>query len=127
MVAVTTDALPTSPTNDPAPGQAKRDARCIRCGYDLRGHDVGGRCPECGLKTHWSLKAPILLSQYPALWVAAVARGVKLLSAAYVVLFVMMILSVGGALAGYDWLLFGVIFLAGVMQVAGAWMLASSS
>jgi hypothetical protein len=127
MVAVTTDALPTSPTNEPSPEQTKRDARCIRCGYDLRGHDVGGRCPECGLKTHWSLKAPILLSQYPALWVAAVARGVKLLSAAYLVLFVMMILSVGGALAGLDWLLFGVIFLAGVMQVAGAWMLASSS
>ena len=53
------------------PDNVKRDARCIRCGYDLRGHDVGGRCPECGLKAHWSLKAPILLSQYPALWVAA--------------------------------------------------------
>ncbi len=107
--------------------QTKRDARCIRCGYDLRGHDVGGRCPECGLKAHWSLKAPILLSQYPALWVAAMARGVKLLSAAYLVLFVMLILAVGGALEGYDWILLGALFIAAVMQVAGAWMLSASS
>ncbi len=105
----------------------KPDARCIRCGYDLRGHGVDGRCPECGLKAHWSLRAPILLSQYPAAWVAAMARGVKLLSLAYLVMFVMLILSVGGALDGRDWLLFGALLLAGAMQVAGAWMLAEPS
>jgi hypothetical protein len=105
----------------------KRDARCIRCSYDLRGHDVDGRCPECGLKAHWSLRAPILLSQYPATWVAAMARGVKLLAAAYLIMFVMLILAVGGALVGRDWLLFGALLLAGAMQVAGAWMLAESS
>jgi hypothetical protein len=75
MVAVTTTRFDIT-DDEPRPSRTKRDARCIRCGYDLRGHDVGGRCPECGLKTHWSLKAPILLSQYPALWVAADgARG----------------------------------------------------
>jgi hypothetical protein len=119
---VTIDATVTG-----APGEAKRDANCIRCGYDLRGHDVGGRCPECGLKTHWSLKAPILLSQYPALWVAAMARGVKLLAAAYLVLFIMLILTVGGAMQNHSWLLFGTLFVAGLMQIAGAWMLATSS
>ena len=119
---MTTDAAIAS-LMDPT----KRDARCIRCGYDLRGHDVDGRCPECGLKAHWSLRAPILLSQYPATWVAAMARGVKLLATAYLILFVMLILSVGGALAGLDWLLFGTILIAGGMQVAGAWMLAESS
>jgi hypothetical protein len=119
---VTLDAS-TSLTGDAAPA----DARCIRCGYDLRGHDVGGRCPECGLKAHWSLRAPVLLSQYPAGWVAAMARGVKLLSLAYLILFVMLILAVGGALEGRDWLLYGAMLLAGAMQVAGAWMLAGSS
>jgi hypothetical protein len=37
---VTIDAAATNPTED-----VKRDATCIRCGYDLRGHDVDGRCP----------------------------------------------------------------------------------
>ena len=105
----------------------KRDARCIRCGYDLRGHDVDGRCPECGLKAHWSLRAPILLSQYPAGWVAAMARGVKLLSLAYLILFVMLILSVGGALDGHQVLLMSTMVVGGVLQAAGAWLLAGSS
>src|SRR5688572_28914076 len=98
------------------PGEATpANAPCIRCGYNLRGHDVAGRCPECGLKAHWSLRAPVLLSQYPAGWVAAMARGVKLLSLAYLFLFVMLILAVGGALEGRDWLLYAVILVAGVM------------
>jgi hypothetical protein len=121
-VTVTTDAAIAN-LIDPT----KRDARCIRCSYDLRGHDVDGRCPECGLKAHWSLRAPILLSQYPAMWVAAMARGVKLLSAAYLVMFVMLILSVGGALEGHQVLLMSSIVIAGVLQAAGAWLLAGSS
>jgi hypothetical protein len=59
--------------------------------------------------------------------VAAIARGVKLLSVAYLVLFVMLILAVGGAMQGHDWVLFGFLFIAGLMQLAGAWILASSS
>ncbi|MGB7157567.1 MAG: hypothetical protein WBD40_05845 [Tepidisphaeraceae bacterium] len=122
-------------TIDPAiipPDDAKRDARCIRCGYDLRGHDPrehdgGGRCPECGLKAHWSLKAPVLLSQYPATWVLAMSRGVKLLAAAYLVMFVMLILAVGGALEKRDVLLFTTLLIAGLAQLAGAWMLSRSS
>ena len=110
------------------PGEATpANAPCIRCGYNLRGHDVAGRCPECGLKAHWSLRAPVLLSQYPAGWVAAMARGVKLLSLAYLTLFVMLILAVGGALEGRDGLLYGAMLLSGVMQWAGASMLARSS
>ena len=105
----------------------KPDARCLRCGYDLRGHDVDGRCPECGLKAHWSLRAPILLSQYPAMWVVAMARGVKLLSVAYLVMFVMLILSVGGVLEGHQMLLMSTMVVAGVLQAAGAWLLAGSS
>ena len=120
---MSTDAAAIASLLDPT----KRDARCIRCGYDLRGHDVDGRCPECGLKAHWSLRAPILLSQYPATWVAAMARGVKLLSAAYLILFVMLILSVGGALEGHQVLLMGSIVVAGVLQAAGAWLLAGPS
>ena len=119
---MTIDAAATIPSD-----QARRDAKCIRCGYDLRGHDFGGRCPECGLKAHWSLKAPVLLSQYPAGWVATMARGVKLLSLAYLVLFVMLILAVGGATEGRDVLLYAILFLAGTAQAAGAWMLARSS
>jgi hypothetical protein len=115
-------------TIKPVPAErAPADVRCLRCGYSLRGHDVGGRCPECGLKAHWSIRAPVLLSQYPAGWVEAMSRGVKLLALAYLILFVMLILSVGGALADKDLLLFGFLLFAGILQLIGAWMLARSS
>jgi hypothetical protein len=29
-------------------GMIDRDLLCAQCGYDLRGLDAGGRCPECG-------------------------------------------------------------------------------
>lgn len=29
-------------------GVIERDIRCIRCKYNLKGLEVGGRCPECG-------------------------------------------------------------------------------
>src|SRR6188508_236759 len=38
---------------------------CMRCGYDLRGQDEKGRCPECGLSVFWSCRAPEQISQYP--------------------------------------------------------------
>ena len=101
----------------PQQQDVKRDARCIRCGYDLRGQDVGGRCPECGLKAHWSLRAPVLLSQYPATWVRSVARGVKLLAGAYAVVFFLLILAVAGKLEGYDLVPARVLAFAGKQRV----------
>jgi hypothetical protein len=120
----TMDAPPV--TSLPAPSAIA----CVRCGYDLRGHDEKGRCPECGLSTYWSLNAPANLSQYPAWWVKTMARAVQMLAAAYGVVFLVFLT------AAADWLphdrsaeafAFGILLIAAVLQMFGAWLLAKSS
>lgn len=38
---------------------------CYRCGYDLTGREVDGRCPECGLPVVASLAANVEHAQHP--------------------------------------------------------------
>ena len=120
-------AAPVDPAAAAAPAAAReRAVRCLRCGYDLRGTDAGGRCPECGLKAHWSLRAPEQLSQYPADWVAAMAWAVRLLAIAYGAGFAAMILGITDIVpmeAAGPWLLLGV----AVVHAIGAWRLARRS
>ena len=49
------DELAIRPRNGAAPAQFDRDWSCSRCGYNLRGLEVGQSCPECG---HVELTAP---------------------------------------------------------------------
>ena len=45
---------PTNPP-EPAPPPSTDDAACVTCGYELRGLDADGRCPECGTSIERSL------------------------------------------------------------------------
>jgi hypothetical protein len=56
------------------------DLPCVACGYDLRGLDVNGRCPECGVPIAETIGGQLLASADP-LWVHRVSLGV---TAAYI-------------------------------------------
>lgn len=43
--------------NDSNPRPPLRRCPCVRCRFDLRGHRVGDRCPECG----WTIDGPVPL------------------------------------------------------------------
>ena len=115
-----------NPINPPL----ERAKPCIRCGYDLRGHDdEKARCPECGYPVFWSLRAPEKLSEFPAGWVSSMAWGVRLLALAYGSVFAILVI---GAL---QWLpqraeeevVLAVLVPATFAQAAGMWLLARHS
>ena len=102
---------------------------CIRCGYDLRGHGAGvdARCPECGMKAFWSLRAPKQLAQYPAAWVVSMSWGTRLLAAAYGLGFAVMILGFLDFFPQDENLAVGTFTALALIQTIGAWMLARRS
>jgi hypothetical protein len=64
-----------------------RDLACVRCGYQLRGCQVTGRCPECGVAVAYSLGDRRLAFSEPG-YVKTLARAMTfqlLLAAAWVV------------------------------------------
>jgi hypothetical protein len=100
---------------------------CVRCGYDLRGHDSAGRCPECGLDAYWTLRAPQKLSEYPADWVRAMSWGVRLLALTYAELFVVLLLGFTGWLDNNNITPVVGLLLAGIVQLPGMWLLSRYS
>ncbi len=68
-------------------GVIEGEARCIGCGYWLRGLKEDGQCPECGASIEWSLSEGPLSESDPA-WVANMARGAALVMWAAVILMV---------------------------------------
>lgn len=55
-------------------GTVIADQTCRRCGYNLRGLNREGRCPECGSPVGLSLQGDLLRFADPE-WVARLARG----------------------------------------------------
>jgi hypothetical protein len=51
---------------------------CAKCGYALRGLDVAGQCPECGMAIAESLHG-FMLRFADAAWLNRIHRGMKLL------------------------------------------------
>jgi hypothetical protein len=103
------------------------DLPCIRCGYNLRGQEQSGRCPECGLKAYWSFRAPQKLSEYPATWVTAMARAVRLLAITYGGLFAFLLLACLDYLPRIRVLPSIGFLMASMLQLIGMWMLSSRS
>ena len=51
-----------------------REITCLRCGYNLRGAEVEGACPECGLEVERSLRGDRLMFADPT-WLENVCFG----------------------------------------------------
>src|SRR5205809_5993255 len=93
------------------------ERRCIRCGYNLHGQDEKSRCPECGLATFWSLRAPEKLSHYPPSWIAEMSFAVRLLMIAYVGIFLTLVGESLEIVPAGEQLLLGVLAIAALLQL----------
>jgi hypothetical protein len=56
------------------------DLTCVSCGYLLRGHGAGDRCPECGGTVRATIDAQ-RLDTWPTAWLNRLRRGLGLLVA----------------------------------------------
>jgi len=61
-----------------AHGAIAGDLACRRCGYNLRGLNPAGRCPECGTPIGLSCHGDLLRFADPT-WVETLARGARLI------------------------------------------------
>ena len=68
-------ASQTAP-GDACGGGAPAVVLCRKCGYDLRGCDAAGRCPECGTPVALSATPDLLRFADPA-WASKLGRGVR--------------------------------------------------
>lgn len=109
----------TDPTQD---GQA---LRCVTCGYDLRGLDADGSCPECGTPISNSIRSDRLVFANPA-FVRRLRSGALTLLLTLVTGAVIVVLSILSGilmiLAGPFWLLLPLVVL---LHLAGWWVFAS--
>lgn len=55
-----------------------QDVACRKCGYNLRGLSMEGRCPECGTAVGYSLQGDLLRFMNPD-WVDLLRRGVSMI------------------------------------------------
>ncbi|MFW6033361.1 MAG: hypothetical protein ACOCTI_08315, partial [Phycisphaeraceae bacterium] len=70
-----------SPTT-PASAGLEADLHCLNCGYNLRGLDAAGLCPECGEPVADTLRGDWLIDAAPA-WTSGLASGMGLLLVAF--------------------------------------------
>ena len=65
------------------PDLSNTDVACVGCGYNLRGLEVSGKCPECGLDISRSLHGDQLVFSSVE-YLGALCRGIRLIFAALV-------------------------------------------
>jgi len=98
---------------------------CIRCGYDLKGLDASGTCPECGTPISDSIRSDRLVFANPA-FVRRLRSGALTLLLTLVTGAVILVLSILSGilmiLAGPFWLLLPLVVL---LHLAGWWVFAS--
>ena len=108
------------------PYEITEDTECLACGYNLRGLRTDGRCPECGTAIGRSIHGNFLKFANPQ-WVRRLATGMKLILWGLLINIIVGIL--GAVLAnalGMPLAVLGLIsLLAGLVGLAGTWMLTS--
>ncbi len=115
--------MPIEPATHPTsqPGTVTKDRPCQNCGYNLRGLEAGGRCPECG--TPISARRPHDrltdgLVDAPMWYIKQIALAMGMMAA--VVIGVILTW-----LAFWLSLLPGIVMLAAMTLLAGLWFAAS--
>ena len=73
IYGVATRVSPVTPD-----GTVTADVACRRCGYNLRGLQIGGRCPDCAMPVGASVRGDDLVYADPA-WIAKLILGADLL------------------------------------------------
>ncbi len=63
---------------------------CVTCGYELRGLQKGGMCPECGTAIQRSLSGDLLSAADPA-WLRTIARGQRFIARGFMVALISML------------------------------------
>jgi hypothetical protein len=130
---MTDTSPPPTVSLDPA-GALAVDVTCRACGYNLRGLQLTGRCPECGLDVRCSADIPLLHGARPE-WLRAVRCGLGLLRWGLALTLAAPLLHIGGCLLGpalmpTDFSLAEAVFVglclatlpAPVLIVCGAWL-----
>jgi hypothetical protein len=104
-------------------GTLLQDVKCRRCGYNLRGLNHAGRCPECGTPAGLSCHGDLLRFADPA-WVEKLARGARLIVWGVLI---SIIVSIAGVLlvtvSGMSALAPVVAILGSIVGLYGAWLL----
>lgn len=116
---------PPIPSMPAAPFTVAEDIPCRRCGYNLRGLQSTGQCPECGAEVALSVLGDRLRFSDPQ-WVAKVGRGCRLiiLGLAVSLLTGCVMVIVSRALTGGRPVLTQLIALAaGLIAFCGNWLL----
>jgi len=110
-------------------GNVQADITCRKCGYNLRGLPVDGRCPECGTPVGVSVNGELLRYSDPA-YVETLRKGVNFIL--WGILLLIVVSFLGGimnaaARGGGGSILFVQLLILGayVPMLMGAWMLTS--
>jgi hypothetical protein len=107
------------------PPQIDSDTPCRKCGYNLRGLNPAGQCPECGAAISISTGGDLLRYCDPD-WLAKLARGAKLIVVGSIVVFLLSIAFgiVGAVIRTPPVIAVGTLigFAAGLLAVAGIWL-----
>ena len=117
---------PTSAGHDAATTNrtVTADLPCRRCGYNLRGLNQAGRCPECGAPIGLSCHGDLLRYHEPK-WLTTLACGTTFILSGAVVLVIGLVggVTLQATLGGSPVTLALVKALAGLVTFYGAWLI----
>jgi len=98
------------------------DLLCRACGYNLRGLSPSGRCPECETPVAHALHGDWLRYSDPR-WVAVIARGYRVQSAAVAIGLIAIIFAAASRESlGLPWLTMAIALTVGTGGLVGVWM-----
>ncbi len=115
-------APPVEPVNA-EPAHVSEDLLCLKCGYNLRGLDFRGSCPECGTSIGKSTYGNTLRFGDPA-WVRRLASGMRWITWGNIYVLLSAFLAHVALLGGMNFRSAGLgMILPGLVWLVGCWKL----